>query len=141
MVNLHTNLSFNTQVLAQGYQVVMQIFLSPGRPHSDQITMTVTETQWLFTEVKFAENLLRDDLVLLLKVFKTHEIKNLQSRQLIKQKSSEPMRLSFLTHYSIVNLTDLFMENHMLDGRTLESAIKFYEYDSKYELDQDFDSI
>ena len=45
------------------------------------------------------------------------------------------MRLSFLTHYSIVNLTDLFMENHMLDGRTLESAIKFYEYDSKYELD------
>ena len=55
----------------------MQIFLSPGRPHSDQITLTVTETQWLFTEVKFAENLLREDLVLLLKVYKTHEIKNL----------------------------------------------------------------
>lgn len=92
--------------------------------------------------MKFAETLLKDDLIMLVKVYKTHEIKELKSKQQIKPKSAEPMKLSSLSHYSIVNLTDAFLENHMLDGRTLEPAeIKFYEYDSKYNLDQDYDII
>lgn len=81
---------------------------------------------------------------MLVKAYRTHEIKqsDLKSKQQVKPKSVEPMRISSLSHYSIVNLTDAFLQNRMIDGKTLEPAeINFYEYDAKYDLDQDYDII
>jgi len=87
------------------------------------VLLTGVTNSWLFTEILFAESLLRDELVLLIKVFKVYEIgnKNIRSKQKINPKSVEPMKLSFLKSFSIVNLSDAFFDNRMKDGKPLRS--------------------
>ena len=83
--------------------------------------MTDPKNAWLFTEVKFADTLLKDDLVLVIKVFKQQHMQIKSHQQKINPKSSLPMTLSFLKAFSIINVSDAFFENFMKDGKPLDT--------------------
>lgn len=75
---------------------------------------------------------------------KVHKVipQSLRTNQKINVKSPSPMNLNFLKAYSIVNVSDLFLENKMKDGKTLEPFdINFYKYDHKWILDENYDTL
>ena len=110
-----------------GYQVTFQLFRLPKFPHSSSATLKDSKETWLFTAIDFAETLLKDDLVMIIKVFKIIEVVIKSNSQKINPKSQQPMQLTLLKAYSIVNLSDLFFENRMKDGKPLEpSDIRFF---------------
>lgn len=55
-----------------GLKMTFQLFLQSGRAHSHTTQINSHKDQWLFTEIPFAETLLRDDLVMVIKVFKVY---------------------------------------------------------------------
>ncbi len=84
---------------------------------------------WLFTEIPFAETLLKDDLILMIKVFKNHIFKGaeVKNKQKVNPKSNDSMKLQFLKAYSIINISDRFFDDKMKDGKPLDPAeIKFF---------------
>ncbi len=86
----------------------------------------------MFTEIYFADTLLKEDLVMIIKVYKLLDIpaKETKTKQKINPKTSEPIKLSFLKSYSIQNLSDRFFEEKMKDGKPLGPlAITFFSYD------------
>lgn len=63
-------MSINEMFESLGLKVTLQLFCMPGKPHSQQVSFTDPKNSWLFTEIKFARTLLKDDLVLVIKVYK-----------------------------------------------------------------------
>lgn len=58
----------------KGYQVTFQLFRQPKKPHSSAAVLKDPKETWLFTAIDFAETLLKDDLIMIIKVFKNKEI-------------------------------------------------------------------
>lgn len=82
---------------------------------------------------------------MIIKVYKTYDIKPKESKpkQKVNSKTQEPMKISLLKAYQIINLSDKFFEEKMRDGKSYEPSevIQFFHYDPKYNLDQDYDRI
>lgn len=53
------------------------------------------------------------------------------------------MKISILKAYRVVNLSDMFFDEKMRDGKPFEpeEIIQFFQYDPKYNVDQDYDRI
>lgn len=125
-----------------GCKVTFQLFCQPGKPHSSQVHLTDPKNAWLFTEVKFGDTLLKDDLVLVIKVFSQHHLQMKSHQQKINPKSSLPMTLTFLKAFSIINVSDVFFEHHMTEGRPLDPfEVRFYQVDNEWTLDLDYNTI
>lgn len=125
VLGLKTNLFVKIVSLTQkfeplGLKMTFQLFVQSGKAHSHNTQITSNKDQWLFTEIPFAETLLRDDLVMIIKVFKVYNNISIKKNQQVNSKSNEPMQLSFLKAFSIVNISDAFFENRMKDGKPLE---------------------
>ena len=107
--------------------MTFQLFKLPKFPHSSSATLRDAKETWLFTAIDFAETLLKDDLVMIIKVFKVNAVVIKSNSQKINPKSQQPMQLTLLKAYSLINLSDLFFENRMKDGKPLEpSDIRFF---------------
>jgi hypothetical protein len=79
---------------------------------------------------------------MIIKVFKEREVVLKTSSQKINPKSIKPMQLSWLKAFSIINLSDVFFENRMKDGKSLDpSEIRFFQYDQKWTLDLDYETL
>jgi hypothetical protein len=52
------------------------------------------------------------------------------------------MTLTFLKAYSIINVSDVFFEHHMTEGRPLDPfEVRFYQIDNEWTLDLDYNTI
>jgi hypothetical protein len=81
---------------------------------------------------------------MLIKVMKTVSVPT-NTNQRISPKSNDPMKLSFVKAYSLVNVTDLFLEHKMKDGKPLEPLdISFFAIDAsknQWVLEQDYEVL
>jgi len=82
---------------------------------------------------------------MIIKVFKQYDIppRESKTKQKVNTKTYEPMKISILKAYSIINLSDRFFEKRMADGRVdlADEPIKLIQCDQKYNLDNDYDRI